>query len=40
MVVVLVGEGMLIGAIRFSKGFMTPYQKDKPVLRIEEKDDP
>ena len=40
MVIVLVGEGMMIGAIRFSKGFMTPSQKDKPVLRIEEKDDP
>jgi len=40
VVVVLVGEEMMIGAIRFSKGFMTPSQKDKPVLIVEGKDDP
>lgn len=38
--VVLVGEGMMIVAIRFSKGFMIPSQKNKLVLRIEENDDP
>lgn len=40
MVVVLVGQRIMIGVIRFSKGLTTPSPKDKPVLEIEKKDDP